>query len=438
MKIHSTCAKYTIIKRLWKDGFIVFDNCYVSYKPAEKDCITDMVKRINEGIFPGTLIQGGEGEEILVYKTQSIVPPGEDSEKYVEITIRDYFNLEPAMISLCRPDETETPISKINETFDRAFNAWINKGGKCVDHKIIYQGIHIPIKIPEITDIEIYNNDFGMFGVKYENWVPSVDQMETGIIYHLKGRFTVDSIYEYGCHGKIFKLDGKDDIVHKFILGEKGFIDNKTFNTIGFYSDPLLDIFFSVEVIDTDSIHYTVHLITAESEQYIKDIETGKHKTEKEISALSGPDKWVVNNSRTGKETVCSIKGGENIEYPASVTIRFNEGPSFLQVRYRPHRGSLKDSIALEKTFDSPSEMFDHIVKEWGGLIDKEDLSIGKEDWGPDPRIDWPNCHYVLARRCGDTAYNIPQCIGMCCYEEHMLVEDAVAELGVTDNNECS
>jgi hypothetical protein len=427
MKIHSTCSKFTIIKRLWKDAFIAFDNCYVSYKPSEEDCITDMVRRINEGIYAGTLIQRSEDdEEIIVYKTQSIVPSGEDSEKYVEITIKDYFKVEPSMISMCRPDVTVTPVSKINEIFDKAFNAWINKG-KHTDYKIIYQGTNIPIKIPGISDIEIYDNDFGMFGVEYEKWVPSVDQMETGIIYHLKGRFSVDSIYQYGCHGKIFELkDGKDDIVHKFILGEKGFTDNKTFNNIGFYSDPLLDVFFSVDKVDVDSTYCTVHLITAESEQYVKDIEAGKTKTEKEISALTGPDKWVVNNSRTGKETECSIKGGENIEYPASATIRFDEGPSFLQVRYRPHRGSLEDSISLAKTFDSPSEMFDHIIKEWGGLIDKEDLSIGKEDWGPDPRIDWPNCHYVVTKRCGETTYDIPQCIGMCCYEGHMLVEDAV------------
>lgn len=420
MKIYSTNAKFTIIKRLWKDAFIAFDNCYVSYNPAEEDIITDMVRRINEGIFPGTLIQRCEyDEEILVYKTQSIVPPGEDSEIYIEITIKDYFKVEPSIISLCRPDEAATPVSKINNMFDKAFNAWINKGN-CVDHKIIYQGINIPIKIPGISDIEIYNNNFGMFGVEYEKWVPAVDQMETGIIYHLKGRFSVDSIYQYGCHGKIFELkDDKDDIVHKFILGEKGFTDNKTFNNIGFYSDPLLDVFFSVESVDTDSIYCIVHLITAESEQYIKDIEMGKHKTEKGISTLSGPDKWVVNNSRTGKETECSIKGGENIEYPASATIRFNESPNFLQVRYRPHRGSLEDSIALAKTFDSPSEMFDHIVKEWGGLIDKEDLSIDKEhNIGPDPRINWPNTYYVLTKRCGTTVYNTPQCIGMCSIEE--------------------
>ena len=426
MKVnYSTNAKFTIIKRLWKDGFIVFDNCYVSYDTSE-DPISSMVRRINEHIFPGTLIQGGEGQEALVYETHSIVPYDHDSEPYIERVIKNYFKVEPSVISICRPDETVTPISKINETFDKARTAWVAKEGKCVDHKVIYQGIHIPIKIPEIFDIEIYNNDFGMFGVG-ENWAPAINQIKTGIIYHLKGRFSVDSIYQYGCHGKIFNLkDGKDNMVNKFILGEKGFIDDKTFNTIGFYSDPLLDIFFSVEAIDTDSIYCTVHLITAESEQYVKDIEAGKTKTEKEISTLTGPDKWVVNNSRTGKETECSIKGGENIEYPASATIRFDEGPSFLQVRYRPHRGSLEDSISLAKTFDSPSEMFDHIIKEWGGLIDKEDLSIGKEDWGPDPRIDWPNCHYVLTKRCGETTYDIPQCIGMCCYEGHMLVEDAV------------
>lgn len=415
MKInYSSNAKFTIIKRLWNDGFAAFDNCYVSYDTSE-DLISNMVRMINEHIFPGTLVQGDEGQEALVYETHSIVPYEHDSESYIERVIKDYFKVEPSMISMCRAAETVTPISKINETFDKARTAWCAKEGKCVDHKIIYQGIHIPIKIPEISDIEIYNNDFGMFGVEYEKWVPAVDQIETGIIYHLKGRFSVDSIYQYGCHGKIFELkDGKYDIVHKFILGEKGFTDSKTFNNIGFYSDPLLDVFFSVDKVDVDSTYCTVHLITAESDQYVKDIEAGKTKTEKEISTL------------IGEETVCSIKGGENIEYPASATIRFDEGPSFLQVRYRPHRGSLEDSISLAKTFDSPSEMFDHIVEEWGGLIEKEDLSIGKEDWGPDPRIDWPNCHYVLTKRCGETTYDIPQCIGMCCYEGHMLVEDAV------------
>lgn len=80
---------------------------------------------------------------------------------------------------------------------------------------------------------------------------------------------------------------------------------------------------------------------------------------------------------------------------------------------YRPHRGTLDDSLKYKKIFDTKEEMFKEIVKEWEGLISPEDLSIG-EILGDDYRIGWKNCRYVLTKRCGQENYEIPQAIGYC------------------------
>ncbi len=80
---------------------------------------------------------------------------------------------------------------------------------------------------------------------------------------------------------------------------------------------------------------------------------------------------------------------------------------------YRPYRGSLEESLKHKKIFSTKEEMFDYIVKEWEGLICKEDLYIG-EILGDDYRIGWKNCRYVLTKRCGNEHYAIPQAIGHC------------------------
>lgn len=92
-----------------------------------------------------------------------------------------------------------------------------------------------------------------------------------------------------------------------------------------------------------------------------------------------------------------------------------------MKIKYRPHRGSLTESMDLQREFDSVENMFAFIVKDsrFHGkeLYAKEDLVIG-ENLGKDDRIDWKETRYILTKRCGMTIYITPQCIGMCSIEE--------------------
>jgi hypothetical protein len=94
-----------------------------------------------------------------------------------------------------------------------------------------------------------------------------------------------------------------------------------------------------------------------------------------------------------------------------------------MRIKYRPHRGSLEESMALQKEFQSIEEMFKYIENESYSSISgirlyrAEDLSIG-ESLGKDERIDWKETRYILTKRCGMVIYDTPQCIGMCSIEE--------------------
>lgn len=92
-----------------------------------------------------------------------------------------------------------------------------------------------------------------------------------------------------------------------------------------------------------------------------------------------------------------------------------------MKIKYRPHRGSLTESMDLQREFDSVENMLAFIVKDsrFHGkeLYTKEDLVIG-ENLGKDYRIDWKETRYVMTKRCGDKDYDTPQCIGMCSFEE--------------------
>lgn len=57
-------------------------------------------------------------------------------------------------------------------------------------------------------------------------------------------------------------------------------------------------------------------------------------------------------------------------------------------VKYRPIRGTLKESIAEEKIFSSVNEMFKYIELQTGGFVSAEDLSISYI-YCEDNRIPW-------------------------------------------------
>ena len=82
-------------------------------------------------------------------------------------------------------------------------------------------------------------------------------------------------------------------------------------------------------------------------------------------------------------------------------------------IKYRPHRGSLDEAMKEYQEFDTVDEMIQHIVHEWWGYIDAEDIVIG-ESHGSDDRICWKSWRYVLTKRIGVYHYDTPQCIGMC------------------------
>ncbi|ADO59641.2 hypothetical protein [Paenibacillus polymyxa] len=84
---------------------------------------------------------------------------------------------------------------------------------------------------------------------------------------------------------------------------------------------------------------------------------------------------------------------------------------------YRPHKGSLEESMKQAKEFLSMREMKEYIVKDWNNLFDIEDIVI-KEDAHLDDRIGWNDVRLVTIKRLGEQdnmeLYGCPQAIGYC------------------------
>ena len=89
-----------------------------------------------------------------------------------------------------------------------------------------------------------------------------------------------------------------------------------------------------------------------------------------------------------------------------------------MKIIYRPHRGSLSQSIREARIFNSEEEMKAWIVEEWAKpfgykLFNIEDIVIDKEEIN-DNCIYWKETRYFWIKRCGSEFYSYPQCIGMC------------------------
>lgn len=88
-------------------------------------------------------------------------------------------------------------------------------------------------------------------------------------------------------------------------------------------------------------------------------------------------------------------------------------------VIYRPHRGSLADSMAEAREFENEDEMKAFIEASVQGFYKKENIVIGKSI-GIDERINWGENFYVCVTKAGEEdyieKYDTPQCIGMCAY----------------------
>ena len=81
-------------------------------------------------------------------------------------------------------------------------------------------------------------------------------------------------------------------------------------------------------------------------------------------------------------------------------------------IKYRPHKGSLADSMDLAKRFFSVEDMKSYIVENWNDFIKPEDIVID-EEVTYDDRTKW-NTQYVCVKKLGKEKYDTPQCIGMC------------------------
>ena len=86
-------------------------------------------------------------------------------------------------------------------------------------------------------------------------------------------------------------------------------------------------------------------------------------------------------------------------------------------VKYRPHKGSLKEVMNFYIEFDSKETMIDFICKDYDYMFNPSDVVIS-DSQGEDERIGWKSWRYVCIKRYGDddfiAKYGVPQCIGMC------------------------
>lgn len=247
---------FTIIKQIWKGGFLVFNKCIVEYDSDSDDPIDSRIKRIETGEYAGTLIS----DEVLLVKKS-------DGDDDLDNIIRIYFGRAAEAVMYCQHPR-EVTSEYIREIFDKASEGWSKRGETLKDYKIIYQSPNLPIRIPDTPFLEIYDDDFSIFGIEHEKWTPDGCDMENGTIYRLHGIFHVDDTYVDKIHLKTFELvDATDDIIRKFmVVPETGFIDNRAFNVIDFYNDVELDIFFRINHADTDSWYLEVLLIVGKSE----------------------------------------------------------------------------------------------------------------------------------------------------------------------------
>ncbi len=93
-------------------------------------------------------------------------------------------------------------------------------------------------------------------------------------------------------------------------------------------------------------------------------------------------------------------------------------------VIYRPHRGSLSDSLKEAKEFESFDELKKYLLEYYKGLVpglvpfQLDDIVIDDEDMCDDERCGWHDARYVCVKRLFEDdymqMYGTPQCIGMC------------------------
>ena len=399
---HSTNMPLTIIKRIGAGVYAVYNDCYVSYDTNIKTPISESVSRINENGCSAEM-----SKHLMIFKSSAF--SNADGETNLKQIIPMFSGEDPIMILECNHrNEKIIDVSVIKKTFVDLQKSFGHRPGDPTDYNVIYQGIDIPVNIKDLKTIEIYNNDFGIFGInEYSDFESYLDMKLDGTIYHVRCEFKISDVPIAAKHDlpKHILFVGKDsdgNPYHKFMLSEINGFSSGTFEEIR-NTERTLDVFFRPIISDTDSLYLDTILI-------IEPVNT---------NTCSGPKDWVVKNERTGKETMCSLPGGKDIKYPSSLIMNFTP-PKFNKIIYRPHRGSLADALAEAEVFYTIEDMFKHIVAKSDdfipGLFNIDDLRIN-EDIGPEDRTGWPNYHYVTTVAYGDKRYPEPgMCIGMCCF----------------------
>lgn len=326
--MEKTKNPYDIVLRLGKQTFLIFKNIYILYDPGSTWWVDDRIRRIDQGVYAGDLIQNRDG---MVLK--------HTAEEDIEKIITDYFGVDPDIVAYAAVNPKlnqnydnegrELSTYKMRERYEQTQKSWKHDIGDMVDTKIIYQGDSIPIKLPGVSEVEIYDKDYGIFGIhNYENWIPDPTRYTVGEIYHISGEFVADTgfdKYTKMTEVKVFTPTTPMDptLPEKILVTKKGFVDDKTFNCIG--SEPVeLDIFFRFDQLDTDSWYMTVLLITAPLDSYLKkkyphipgNLE-GAYNSSTKISAttvnIPKRFRWRPENTITQKKTVYVTNEDTNI-----------------------------------------------------------------------------------------------------------------------------
>ena len=323
--MEKTKNPYDIVLRLGKQTFLIFKNIYVLYDPESTWWVDDRIRRIDEKVYAGDLIQNRDG---MVLK--------HTAEEDIEKIITDYFGVDPDIVAYAAVNPKlnqnydnegrELSTYKMRERYEQTQKSWKHDIGDMIDTKIIYQGDSIPIKLPGVSEVEIYDKDYGIFGIhNYENWIPDPTRYTVGEIYHISGEFVADTgfdKYTKMTEVKVFTPTTPMDptLPEKILVTKKGFVDDKTFNCIG--SEPVeLDIFFRFDQLDTDSWYMTVLLITTPMDSYLKkkyphipgNLE-GAYNSSGKISEATIPKRWRwrPENRSTQKKTYAAAMFNHN------------------------------------------------------------------------------------------------------------------------------
>lgn len=313
--MQKTKNPYDVVLRLGKQTFLIFKNIYVLYDPESTWWVDDRIRRIDEKVYAGDLIQNRDG---MVLK--------HTAEEDIEKIITDYFGVDPDIVAYAAVNPKlnqnydnegrELSTYKMRERYEQTSASWKHDVGNLIDTKVIYQGDAIPINLPGVSEVEIYDGDYGIFGIhNYENWVPDPTRYQIGEVYHMHGEFIADTQYDKYTkmtEVKVFTPTTPMDptLPEKILVTKKGFVDDKTFNCIG--SEPVeLDIFFRFDQLDTDSWYMTVLLITAPMDSYLHKKErhhipgdlSCAYKSHVKLSDVI-PKRWTVENIRTQKKTI--------------------------------------------------------------------------------------------------------------------------------------